>query len=112
MERVVKERRLNQENTQLKRALDDRFGFENIVGHSNRNLFRGYLHARKGQNIDLAPYVRQAMLTASDETLLRMVKLKELTITADDVRTVRYARSREVQSAYCSRAPEACPQKR
>ncbi len=34
VERVVKERRLNQENTQLKRALDDRFGFENIVGRS------------------------------------------------------------------------------
>lgn len=86
--------------------------FENIVGHSNPNLFRGYLHAKKGQNVDLAPYVRQAMLTASDETLLRMAKLKELTITADDVRTVRYSRNREVQSAYCSRAPEACPQKR
>jgi two-component system response regulator PilR (NtrC family) len=34
VERVVKERRLNQENTQLKRALDDRFGFENIIGRS------------------------------------------------------------------------------
>ena len=83
--------------------------FENIVGHSNRNLFRGYLDARKGQNIDLAPYVRQAMLTASDETLLRMAKLKELTITADDVRTVRDTRGRQVQAAYCRRVPEACP---
>jgi hypothetical protein len=49
------------------------------------------------------------MLTASDETLLRMVKLKELTITADDVRTVRDTRGRQVQAAYCRRVPEACP---
>lgn len=82
--------------------------FENIVGHPNPNVFRSFLRAKKGENINLAPYVRQAILTASDEILLRMLNRDQLPITADDVRTVRYTRSLHIQNAYCRRAPEVC----
>ena len=34
VDRVVKEKKLNRENTQLKRTIDDRFSFENIIGRS------------------------------------------------------------------------------
>jgi len=34
VERVIKERKLNRENVQLKKTLTDRFAFENIVGRS------------------------------------------------------------------------------
>jgi DNA-binding NtrC family response regulator len=34
VDRVIKERKLNRENTQLKRTLDDRFSFDSIIGRS------------------------------------------------------------------------------
>jgi DNA-binding NtrC family response regulator len=34
VDRVIKEKKLNRENTQLKRTLDDRFSFDNIIGRS------------------------------------------------------------------------------
>lgn len=86
--------------------------FENIVGHGNPNLFSSFLYAKGVQDADLAPYVKQAILTASDETLLRMAALRDLTITAEDVRTVRYTRSPEVQRTYCRRVPGTCPRER
>jgi DNA-binding NtrC family response regulator len=34
VDRVIKEKKLNRENTQLKKTLNDRFSFENIIGRS------------------------------------------------------------------------------
>jgi DNA-binding NtrC family response regulator len=34
VDRVIKEKKLNRENVQLKRTLDDRFSFDNIIGRS------------------------------------------------------------------------------